>query len=208
MLGLATATSLWIVTTAAVAYRFHVSKSQPDESRISVEEDQVYEPVVRDMLTPVNGPILVSQVVFGETLIKGLNPDVADVDCCKRRDRRELMLEKGKLPYDSVADKVFRLFAHNAYDDSLRAATIVNFLERYCTSGPLSQRFRTDLTRTFIDPESVYFDDLQPLQARGATIVQPLVPRSRWDYLVLLCGGLCGTGNRYVLKKSTGDGRL
>ncbi len=98
---LAIAPSLWIVTTAALAYRFHVSKSQPDESRISVKEDQAYEPVVRDMLTPVSGPILVSQVVFGETRITGLNPDV---DSCKRRDGRELMLEKGKLPYDSVAD--------------------------------------------------------------------------------------------------------
>jgi len=216
----------WILTVACTAialillYWSYLSKRLPNEKRVSAAEDEVYGVVVRDMVTPMHdGQAHIGQLVFDDTVLSNLRPG-ADIKSCKESARKDLRLENSTLPYNSLADKVYRVLTRSAYDDSLRADTIQDFLEKSCTVGRLSQTFRTDLPRTFIVEESVHFSDW-PIEKNGAKSFQQLFPgangiisfsRVGFDSTLheaivstsFVCGGLCGSGSRYVLRKKWG----
>lgn len=198
---------------------FYSSKPQPDKGALSLAENEIYEAVVRDMVTPANGQPVISQLVFDDRVLTELRSG-ADIRSCKEIARKDLSLENAKLPYDSLADKVYRVFAPTAYDDSLRADTIQDFLEKSCTVGPLSQTFHTGLPRTFVAAESVHFRDW-PIEENGKLPFEQLFPGASgiisfshvgFDSALheaivatsFVCGGLCGTGSRYVLRKKRG----
>ncbi|HEV2728630.1 MAG TPA: hypothetical protein VGV15_01245, partial [Terriglobales bacterium] len=107
-----------------------------------------------------------------------------------------------------------------AADGTIRSETIDNFITRSQVSGTLSTAFRTELPSTFVEPNSVYFD-IVPIEKSGqqsfyqsfsasgglisfshvgfdSTLHEGLVSTS------IVCGGLCGTGRRYVLRKKWG----
>ena len=133
---------------------------------MSAVEDEVYEAVVRDMVTPIHeGQAHIGQLVFDDTVLSNLRPG-ADMKSCKESARKKLRLENKTLPYNSLADKVYRVLTRSAYNDSLRADTIQDFLEKSCTVGRLSQAFHPDLPRTFIAQESVHFSDW-PIEKNG-----------------------------------------
>ncbi len=217
--------SHWIATVACFAIAitllcwFYLSRSCPDDKTASAAEDEVYEAVVRDMVTPTHGQASISQLVFDAAVLTYLTPG-ADTKSCKETARKHLRLESSTLPYDSLADKVYRVFARSAYDDSLRADTIRDFLEKSCTVGQLSQTFHTDLPRTFIAAESVHFSGW-PIEKNGTKPFEQLFPGASaiisfshvgFDSTLheaiistsFVCGGLCGTGSRYVLRKKSG----
>jgi hypothetical protein len=197
---------------------FHALKRQPDQKKLSAAEDEVYEAVVRDMVTPAHGQTHISQLVFEDTVLSELSPG-ADLQSCKENVRKHLRLESSTLLYDSLADKVYRLFT-DGYDDSFRADTIQDFLEKSCTGGRLSQKFHTDLPRTFIAFESVHFNDW-PIELNGLKSFEQVFPgaggiisfshigfdstfQEAMVSTSFACGGLCGTGSRYVLRKKRG----
>jgi len=215
----------WIVALvcSAVAITllswFHPLKSRPDEKKVSAAQDEVYEAVVRDMVTPTSGQSKLRQLVFDDAVLTEVEPG-ADITSCKETARKRLSLENSKLPYDSLADKIYRVFALSAYDDSLRADTIQDFLEKSCAPGRLSQTFHADLPRTFISGESVHFEGW-PVEKNGSKSFKELFPgsggiisfsRVGFDSTLreaivataFVCGGLCGSGNRYVLRKKRG----
>jgi hypothetical protein len=131
-----------------------------------------------------------------------------------------LSLEIAPRVYNSLADKAYRFFSRGEYDSALREDTIESFLERSCTPGPLSQTFHTDLPRTFISEKKAHFRGW-PIQKDESMSFERLYPGasgiisfshvgfdSTLDEAIVstgfVCGGLCGTGYRYVLRKKSG----
>lgn len=204
----------WIAIAACAAiapmflFRFYLSKSRPDKKKASAAEGEVYEAVVRDMVTSHR----LSQLVFDDTVLTELRAG-ADIKSCKGIALLRLRLESGKLLYDSLADKVYRFLASGTHDDSLRTDTVHDFLEKACTVGRLSRTFRTDLPRTFIGAESVGFEDWEAFRrqfpgASGIISLSHVGLDSRMDEAIVstafVCGNLCGSGHRYVLRKKRG----
>lgn len=216
---------LWIPAAVCVAiaatllYWFHLSTFRPGEKAVLAAQDEVYEEVVRDMVTPNGRHTKLTQLVFGDAVLTDLRAG-EDMKSCEEDARKNLRLENSKLPYDSLADKVYRLFSPSSYDDSLRADAIQDFLEKSCTVGRLSEAFYTDLPKTFIAVEGVYFEGW-PVQKNGSESFEQLFPASSgiisfsrvgFDSALheaivstsFVCGGLCGSGSRYVLRKKLG----
>jgi hypothetical protein len=199
---------------------FHLSTARPDKKTVLATEDEVYEVVVRDMVMPTQGQPKISQLIFDEMLQSNLATGT-DVKSCKERARENLGLENNTQPeFNSVADKTYRLFTRGWFDSSLRADTIQDFIAKSCTAGHLSRTFHTDLPRSFIGPESVHFHSW-PIEKDDSTSFEQLFPGasgiisfshvgfdSTFHEAVVsssfVCGGLCGVGQTYVLKKTWG----
>ena len=199
---------------------FHPSENRTDEKAVSAAEDEAYEAVVRDMFVPTHKQADISELVFGDTLQTDLRTG-GDIKSCKERAREHLGLEGNTPPrYNSLPDEIYRLFTHGWYDSSLRADTIQDFVAKSCTVGRLSTTFHTDLPRTFIAPERVHFRSW-PVQKGDSTSFERLFPGATGiisfshvgfdctfhEAVVstsFVCGGLCGTGQSYVLKKVRG----
>lgn len=208
-----------LVLLAVAFYWRRAPIPRPSESEVSATQDEVYEAVVRDMITPRDGRVRVTQLVFGEMVLTPLGYD-NESSPCEERARKQMWLQNGKLPYDSIADKAYRLFTRDSYDDALQPDTIRNFVTNFCTPGQLSHTFHTDLPRTFIGDERIDFGDgLVPLQkgqprakrfpgASGIISFSRVGFDSRLDEAIVatsfVCGGLCGSGDRYVLRKRQG----
>jgi hypothetical protein len=216
----------WIaaVPCAALAVTFllscNSSKARPSEAEIAVAENEVYEAVVRDMVPQTSdGQAHVIQLVFNDALLTSLTTG-PDLKSCEERTSMDLRLESGKLPYNSLGDKIYRVFTRSGHDDSLRADTIQDFVEKSCTAGHLSHTFHTDLPRTFVAAKSVRFRDW-PIEKNGPLPFEQQFPgtngmisfshvgfdSSLQEAMVtvsFICGGLCDSGDRYVLRKESG----
>jgi hypothetical protein len=208
-----------VATAMTLLCWLYLPKPHPDGKTVSAAEDDVYEAMVRDIVTPTPGQAKISQLVFDDTVLTDVRPGT-DIRSCKDNASKNLRLESSKLPYDSLADKVYRVFTRGSYDDSLRTDAIQGFLEKSCTVGRLSQTFHTDLPRTFIDAESIHFDGW-PIERNESKSFEQLFPGANgiisfshvgFDSTLheaivstsFVCGGLCGTGSRYVLRKKCG----
>jgi hypothetical protein len=201
-------------------------KPHPTEKEVAAAEDAVYQVVVRNMTTPVNGQPRVTQLVFDDALLTRLEPG-GDLESCKRSTRKEFglgtgSLETGPPPYDSLADKVYRFFARGDYDAPLRADTVQSFLERICTApGQLSQTFHADLPRNFIERQNVHFNNDVIGPRDGRKSFEHLYPGvngivsfshagfdSTLDEAIVstrfVCGLNCGGDLRYILRKKSG----
>lgn len=202
-----------------VLYACNSSKPIPTEKEMTTAEDEIYEAVVHRIFTPVNGKPHVSQLVFADTLRTELELG-ADIESCKKSTRKDLALEIAPPFYNSLADKAYRFVSRGDYDRALREDTIESFLERSCAPGPLSQTFHTDLPRKFIPQEKAHFRG-QPMLKDESKSFERLYPGasgiisfshvgfdSTLDEAIVstgfVCGGLCGTGYRYVLRKKSG----
>jgi hypothetical protein len=206
-----------LVVTAVVYCTIHLrSRTPASPQAIASAEDEVYEAVVRDMVRPTDGQANISQLVFDDTVLTDLTTG-ADTKFCQDSVRKRLRLEGNNAPpFNSLADKVYRIL--HGGDDALRADTIQDFLEKSCTVGRLSQSFHTDLPKTFT-VGNVHFSDL--IVNDGSKSFEQLFPgasgiiafshvgfdstlREAIVSVSFFCGGLCGSGHRYVLKKKRG----
>jgi hypothetical protein len=207
------------VTSAAFTLiNLSACNSRPSQKQIASAEDGVYEAVIRH-ITTADGPLRISQIVFDDTLMTYLEPE-ENLESCKTNTRKYFSLEIGPPPYDSLADRAYRFFTGSDYAGPIRADTIQNFLERACTSGPLSRTFHTDLPRTFIPPKSIHFEDVRALNDESKSFEQQYPGASgiisfshagfdsTLDEAIVasafVCGGLCGGQFRYVLRKKSG----
>jgi hypothetical protein len=123
-----------LVLLSVGLYWRHAPKSRPSESEVSATQDKVYEAVVRDMITPSDGQVRDTQLVFGEMVLTPMGYE-GESSPCEERARKQMWLENGKLPYDSIADKAYRLLTRDSYDDALQPDTIRNFITNFCTLG-------------------------------------------------------------------------
>ena len=193
------------------------SKPHPNEKEIATAENEVYESVLNHMGTGTQE----TQLVFDDALLTWLEPG-EDVESCKKRAGKDYGLEIsiGPPPYDSVADRAYRLFSHGDDDLASRTETIHSFLERLCTSGHLSQAIHTDLPRTFIRSQNIHFnyemvgknrlksfEQLYP-GANGIISFSHVGFNAKMDEAIvstrIVCGFLCGVGYRYILRKKSG----
>jgi hypothetical protein len=215
---------LWFmaVTCAAIAISllccFYLSKSGPDDKAVSTAEEEVYEAVVRDMVTPTHGQAKISQLVFDNAVLTDLTTEV-DMKSCIESVRKLVRLEDGTPPFNSLADKIYRAVARRD-DGLLRTDTIQDFLEKSCTVGRLSATFHTDFPATFVDRDSVEFG-IVANQKNGLKDFRQTFPRasgiislsrvgfdsSLHEAIVssaFVCGMLCGERRRYILRKTRG----
>ncbi len=68
--------------TAITLLLWHFLSTRPDEKAVLAGEDEVYEAVVRDMVTPLHGPAKISQLVFDDAVIAE-NGNGQDIKSCK-----------------------------------------------------------------------------------------------------------------------------
>ena len=172
------------------------------------------------MIIPSDGPrVRVTQLVFGATVLTPFD-DEGKTNHCEAQALKRMLLENGKLPYDTLADKVYRFFTRDSYDDALSRDTIQDFLKKFCTPGQLSRTFYTDLPRTFVGNEEIDFGDGLILLQKGRPPAKRfrgaggIISFSRVGFdthleeaivaTSFVCGGLCGTGSQYVLRKRQG----
>jgi hypothetical protein len=215
---------LWItaVTCAAIAITFlcslYLSKPRLDEKTVSAAADEVYEAVVRDMVTAAHGQSI-SQLVFDDTVLTDFTTGV-NIKSCKESARKRLRLESNTPQFNSLADKIYRGLTRRRDHGSLRADTIEDFIGKSCTQGHLYTTFHTDLPRTFVDRDSLEFDTI-PNQKNGLKDFGQTFPgaggiislsRVGFDSTldeaivssVSVCGMLCGEARRHILRKTRG----
>jgi hypothetical protein len=209
-----------VAAALALLCWFYLSKPRRDAKAVAAAQDQVYEVVahdiVHDMFKTTDGQSQVKRLVFDEALIAGLDFISGPPASCKENILSSLRAHRDNPPYNSLADKIYRLVTRGGDDSSLRADTIQDFAERACTGGRVSQAFHTDLPRTFIADDGVYFnansfERLFP-GASGVISFSQAGFDAGLDQAIVstsfVCGGLCGTGEVYVLRKRWGRWRV
>lgn len=198
---------------------------RPDAKAVSAAQDEVYEAVVRNMVSPADVRSGVSELVFSNRVS---TPIVAspDVKSCEEQAQFDLHDTLSPPPYNTLADKLYRLFTRGYDDYFVRADTIQDFQKAYCKPGPLSQSFQTELPRHFISPEAkIYLADMVPINKNGRKSFKQLFPGATgiisfshvgfdWKldhamvFTAVFCGDLCGGGTLYVLRKMHGRWRV
>lgn len=133
-----------------------------------------------------------------------------------QRKGAQKLTEESAPQYNSLVDKIYRFF-HGGNYRPIQADTIQDFLRKSCTAGRLSQTFHTDLPKSFIGVESIHFEG-GPIERNGSKSFEQLFPGAggvisfshvgfdpalREAIVVVsdVCGGLCGSGHRYILRK-------
>lgn len=221
--------------TSVVYWAIHLkSRASANPQAIASAEDEVYEAVVRDMVTPIHrrtGSQLraedvqqarISQLVFDDTVLTGLTTG-EDKKSCEESVRKRPLLEDSTPPHNSLVDKIYRVLTGGWWDTGpLRADTIQDFVEKSCTVGRLSTTFHTDFPRTFVDRDSFGFDeDMVPNQKNTQKDFRQTFPgasgiislsRVGFDSNLheaivsskFVCGMLCGVCRRHILRKTWG----
>lgn len=212
--------ALILFGTLSIAFYWRrAPEPRPSEKDVSAAQDEVYEAVIHDIITPSDRRVRVTQLVFGEAVLTPFWEE-GDASQCEARARKQMWLENAKLPYDTLVDKAYRFFTHDSYDDTLRPDTIQDFLKKFCTPGQLSRTFHTDSPRTFVgDGEIDFGDGLTFLQkgqppAKRFPGASGIISFSKVGFdshlkeaivaTSFVCGGLCGHGSRFVLRKGHG----
>ena len=199
---------------------FYFSKTHPDDKAISVAENEVYETVVREMVSPSHGRPAIKELVFENTVLTDFAHE-AGLEPCKEGVREQLRMGIGTPPFNSLADKIYRGLTRGWDGGPLRADTIEDFAKNSCTEGPLSTAFHTGFPRAFIDSRSIFFDDTVLTDRTGVRNFRQTFPgasgiialshvgfssnlREAIVSTSYVCGSLCGTGRRYILRKKRG----
>lgn len=204
----------------AIFFAWHrTSKVRPDVKSIALVQDEVYEAVVRGIIATTGGANI-RQLALEENVATGLGSEsVADLETCKSKVRQDLYSMKyTPPPFNSLADKLYRFWLSGNWNDyRVQEDTIEDFLAKACTGGRLSETFHTDLPRTFIASDSLYFHG-GPNPKNGSSTFEQLFPGAAGItsfshagfnrnlnqaivYSSFVCGGLCASGTVYVLKK-------
>ena len=210
-----------LAVTAVVFCTIHLrSRAPASPQAVASAGDEVYEAVVRDMVTPTDGQAHISQLVFDDTVLTDLTTG-EDKKSCQETVRKRRFLESSTPAYNSLLDKIYRVLTGGWWDTgSLRADTIQDFSEKSCTVGRLSTTFHTDFPRVFINPDSVFID-IVPTHKNGGTDFRQTFPgasgiislsRVGFDSTLheaivssaFVCGMLCGEGRRHILRKTRG----
>ena len=172
------------------------------------------------MIPPAREPTKVRQLVFDDMALSQLAPG-SNIQSCKETVRKEQRL-KGidPPPFNSFADKVYRAITRRSMEGSLCEDTIQDFLEKSCNIGRLSQTFHTDVPRTFVEPARVRFanwvdeKNSSPWFEQRFPGAPGIISLARVGFdptlheaivsTVFVCGMLCGTGQRYILRRKFG----
>jgi len=210
-----------LALTTVVYGTIHLrSRAAVNPQAVALAEDEVYQAVVRDMVTPVHGASHITQLVFDDTVLTDLTTG-EEKKSCQESVRKRPLLDATTPPYNSLLDKGYRVLTGGWWDSgTLRADTIQDFVEKSCTAGRLSTTFHTDLPRTFVDRDTFGFE-IVPNQKNnrkdfGQTFpgASGIISLSRVGFdstlheaivsSAFVCGFLCGEGRRHTLRKTRG----
>jgi hypothetical protein len=210
------------LAATSVAYcAIHLrSRAPASPQAVASAEDEVYEAVIREMVTPNHRYAHTSQLVFGNTVLTDLTIG-EDNKSCQDSLRKRRLLEDSTPPYNSLLDKIYRALTGGQWDTgSLRADTIQDFVEKSCTVGRLSTTFHTDFPRAFVDRDSFGFDMVPNQKNTPKDFIQAfpgasgIISLSRVGFdstlheaivsSAFVCGMLCGEGRRHILRKTRG----
>jgi len=204
----------------AVLWRVHTPRHRLDQRVATAAQDEVYTAVVRDMITPGSGPENVAQLVFGDEILSERRAGT-EMEACKEEVRKREHWKFDDPPlYDTLIDKAYRFLTLGWVSGSAGTKTVEDFLEKTCSTGHLSRTFQTGFPRSFVTSESIHFKDW-PIEKDGPPSFEEQFPgasgvisfsRVGFDSgldeamvsVRFYCGGLCGTGWRYILKKRRG----
>lgn len=210
------------VAAALVGWRF-LSSRRPDAKAVAAAQDEVYETVARDFVTRTDGHSGTGRLVFDKSVLTGVIPAAESGQACKDSIRKVLQREREKPPFDTLADKAYRLIVDGYVEHLLRADTIRDFTEKACIGGRLSETFHTDLPRTFISPGNVNFGEVWPKRqsetfaqrfpgANGIISFSHVGFDSGLDQALVstsfVCGYLCAEGTVYILQKRRGHWKV
>jgi hypothetical protein len=211
--------AVFIAIVIAVLWQFCAPSHCLGERAVAAAQDEVYEALVQEWTAPEHGQRQISQLVFDEELLinegAGIGPEG-----CKEAVHRQLPLASDPPPFNSWFDKAYRFVTRGWGDGSVGAEAMEAYVQKLCVPGHLSRTFRTDLPRTFVSGESVHFEG-SPIEKNGPPSLEKLFPGAggiisfsrvgfnpALDEAVVsrsfVCGGLCGSGWRYFLKKRRG----
>jgi hypothetical protein len=216
------AASVCIAIAIVVTWGFYAPgpKHNLDERIVAATQDEVYAAVVRDMTAPGDGLGHVTQLVFGDELLSESRAGT-DMEACKGEVRKREHWKFDDPPvYDTLIDKTYRFLTHGWISGSTATETVEDFLEKICRTGDLSRTFQADLPRNFVAAEKIHFKGMA-IEKDGPLSFEKLFPgasgiisfsrvgfNSGLDEAMVsvrfYCGGLCGTGWRYILKKRRG----
>ena len=220
------ATALAFVLVLILLCWFASSRFRGGDRKITSAEDEVYEAVVRDMIAPSPGRSGATELVFDDTLIGDIGSGVAPPasgDCTRRlREQIQGEIVHHAPGFDAFADKAYRLVSYGWYDVSPPASAVQDFADKACAGhrDQLPQTFHTDLHRTLIKADAVHFAGW-PVEKDGEKPFKELFPgaagiisfshvgfdsgrRAAIVSTAFFCGGLCGSGSRYILRKGWG----
>lgn len=210
--------SLCFCVVVLSAYRAYQIRVSPSDLEIANAEEEVYEAVIRDML-PKSDQARGMLLVFDDRLIVGDFPG-GDVGSCRAESTKWVRVTDEPPPFDTSADRVYRLLTSGVYRTTPRPEVVENFLQRRCVGGRLSRSFRTEIAKSFVGNDDFLSGPLFGLIASdlkfarlfpGATGIIGL-SHAGFDKQIgeaivttsYVCGGLCGGGHRYFLKKFGG----
>ena len=117
----------------------------------------MYAAVVSDMIGPAQERPGLGELVFEDSVLTELRPD-EDPKSCRQRLLGLPLLRHDPPPFNTWADKTYRLVTGGWYKDSFSEKVALSYAERSCMKGRLSQTFHTDLPRAFIDSKMVHFE--------------------------------------------------
>jgi hypothetical protein len=83
-------------TLSIAFYWRRAPEPRPSEKDVSAAQDEVYEAVVHDIITPRDGRVRVTQLVFGEAVLTPSWKE-GDTSQCKARARQQMWLENAKV---------------------------------------------------------------------------------------------------------------
>jgi hypothetical protein len=194
-------------------------KAGPDVKAIATAEDEVYEAVIRDMYArvPERGS---TQLVFSDTVLTESGAGLAESSCRKKYEKDPGLNEHAPPQFNTVADKLYR-WLHREPEGSLRADTVRDFASKACIGGKLSTAFHTDFPKAFVADDAKIYFDVRPIERDGWIPFQQAFPGatgimafshvgfdSTMDEAMVsasfVCGWMCGSGGRTVLKKRHG----
>ncbi|HWZ97044.1 MAG TPA: hypothetical protein VN025_04715 [Candidatus Dormibacteraeota bacterium] len=191
----------------------------PNEQQIAMAEDEVYEAVVRDIV-PKLGQNPGMRLVFDDNLIVGDFPG-GDATACREASGAPVLIT-GDAPMSSAeTQKAFRLWSRVWHDTPPASEAVQDYLQRSCIGGSLSRSFRTDVPHSFVgdlSSDRILPSAEDPKFARLFPGASGVIGFSHVGFNKLLdeaivstsfhCGGLCGGGTRYFLKRVYGRWKI
>jgi hypothetical protein len=203
VIGIAGIGAIWL------AIRWDYIRIRPADR--AVEQDAVYEAVMRYATQSYESTR--KPLRFDSRVESAGQNGISYSQCLASRRRNVFPTNSLKPQYDTFADRLCRFVTHRPYDFSIHAETNNDFGEQYCALGPLSQTFRTDRPKEFVDALQLYALEEKIEKATGELVPNPefycLYSLSRVGFdpkfrEAMVSWSMCGRGNLFVLKKSGG----
>lgn len=209
-----------VAASSSGAYKFQAS---PTAQQVTKATDEVYEAVIRDMLPKQSEQYRGLQLVFDDRLIVGEFPG-GDIESCQAESTKWVQVADGPPPFDTTSDRIYRLLTSGVYRATPGPEVVENYLRARCRGGHLSRTFHTDVPKHFVgnsdfrlrDPLGSISDDSEFAHrfpgASGIIGLSHVGFDSQISDAIVstsyACGGLCGGGSRYFLKKIGGAWRV